>query len=152
MSHQETPGTVYSEMREARTGDGKENGDKTVEIIDIDMENGGQVTMTEQDSVLNTAAEMEVDSGQAIEVDHASDSNERAPPIVAGWQARYEMLGREMEQVRGQNTRQSKRRQWQGQLLSQVLETQMLLGTSIDLMRDCLEKFKVDGHAVDHAV
>jgi len=129
------------------------------EVMDIDQATAREMEIKARENAVG----MEVDSGissaivtkrrkQDLPCDEADDStllNGKAEEVIKGWKERYQSLLLDVENERHRNERPSKRHRRQTRLLSQVLEAQMLLGTSIDLMRDCLQKFKADGYEVD---
>jgi hypothetical protein len=78
----------------------------------------------------------------------ASDS----PAGDAGetWQRRYELITMDLVEMRNKSQGDPQmRRERRADLLQRLLEAQRLIGHSIDQMRDCLLKFKEDGHPVD---
>ena len=74
------------------------------------------------------------------------DNTEQAKAVVEGWEKRYQDVLSDIQSTDG-HQRGSKHRR-QKRLLTQVLEAQTLIATSIDVMRDCLQKFKADGHDI----
>ena len=69
------------------------------------------------------------------------------------WRVKFEMMGTDLQEMmkRGQGDPRKRRERW-ANVLRQLLDAQMLLGQSIDQMRDCLLKFKADGYPVDNDV
>ena len=130
--------------------------DDELEVMDIDQVTGRE---TETENMVG----MEVDVGMPSTIvtksskqdvlhddqDNSTHLHGKVEDAIQGWKERYQSLLSEVENERLQKERPSMRHQWQSRLLSQVLEAQMLLGTSVDLMRDCLQKFKADGYEVD---
>ena len=130
--------------------------DDELEVMDIDQVTGRE---TETENMVG----MEVDVGMPSTIvtksskqdvlhddqDNSTHLHGKVEDAIQGWKERYQSLLSEVENERLWKGKPSMRHQWQSRLLSQVLEAQMLLGTSIDLMRDCLQKFKTDRYEVD---
>jgi hypothetical protein len=85
------------------------------------------------------------------EREDSMDTDEKAKEVLDGWKAKYEALLSEVQnvQVGRQASGPSRQQRRKTKLLSQVLQAQMLIGTSIDIMKDCLLKFEADGHSID---
>ena len=133
--------------------------DDELEVMDIDQATGRETDIKETENTVG----MEVNVGMPStivtecskqniphdEQDNLTHLHGKAKDVIQGWKERYQLLLLEVENERLWKGKPLMRHQWQSRLLSQVLEAQMLIGTSIDLMRDCLQKFKADGYEVD---
>jgi len=133
--------------------------DDEVEVMDIDQATGRDTDIKETENTVGMEVDVGMPStivteGSKQDVPHDEQDNSthlhgKAEDVIQGWKERYQSLLSEVENERLRTGRPSMRHQRQSRLLSQVLEAQMLIGTSIDLMRDCLQKFKADGYEVD---
>ena len=98
---------------------------------------------TEEDEIIGT--ETPTEDSVLIET---LDEHTGAHNMIDGWQTRYEDLLKEVTTTclgPDGSPRQTRR---QHRLLTQVLKAQMLIGASIDLMKDCLLKYQADGYMV----
>jgi hypothetical protein len=69
----------------------------------------------------------------------------------SGWKRRIELLVGDFEEhVRKPRGKMNKRCDERENVIRWLLEMEMLLGQSIDEMRDCLLRFKAAGYSVNH--
>ena len=67
------------------------------------------------------------------------------------WKQKFELMLRDLDEfTRG--TRGKGKRRWERQesLLHGLLEAEMMIGQSIDQMRDCLLRYKAAGYPIDN--
>jgi hypothetical protein len=66
------------------------------------------------------------------------------------YKLKYELLATDLEELRRKTQGDPRlRRERRANVLQHLLEAEILIGHSVDQMRDCLLKYKEDGHAVD---
>jgi hypothetical protein len=90
-------------------------------------------------------------AGDTMDIDDAGQS--RAMPAhdeSEQYKLKYELLAMDLEELR-RKTQVDPRlcQEHQANMLQRLLEAEILIGYSVDQMRDCLLKYKEDGHAVD---
>jgi len=121
------------------------DGVEIVEAMDLDVMEVDETV----DMAAHTAPEIIAPGGITNEPQdelEIIDNTEQAKAVVDGWEKKYQDVLSDIQSTDGhQHGPKQRRQKW---LLTQVLEVQTLIVTSINIMRDCLQKFKADGHAV----
>jgi hypothetical protein len=86
-----------------------------------------------------------------MDIDEAGQS--RATPAhneSKRYKLKYGLLAMDLEELRRKTQGDPQLcREHQVNMLQRLLEAEILIGHSVDQMRDCLLKYKEDGHAVD---
>ena len=86
---------------------------------------------------------MDIDDAGQSRATPAHDESER-------YKLKYELLATDLEELRRKTQGDPRlRRERRANVLQRLLEAEILIGHSVDQMRDCLLKYKEDGHAVD---
>jgi hypothetical protein len=111
---------------------------------DEDEEETLHTETTEEDEIMGT----ETSTEDSVRIE-TLDEHTGAQDMIDGWRTRYEDLLKEVTTTRRGPDGSPRPTRRQHRILTQVLEAQMLIGTSIDLMKDCLLKYQADGYMVD---
>ena len=118
--------------------------DSIVITDDKDKEETLHTETTEEDEIIGT--ETPTEDSMLIETldEHTGTHN-----MIYGWQTRYKDLLKEVTTTCCRPDGSLRQTRRQHRLLTQVLEAQMLIRTSINLMKNCLLKYQADGYMVD---